>query len=123
MGWPSSTSTATNMPVVVCSVTTMPSTSVTTPMIGLVQVGAPARTPENLPGALFRSVLESGACREIGMYVVAMDTGVLVQALLGGLAEGAFLGLVALGFSLVAGTVRVVHFAHGDISVAAIFAR
>jgi branched-chain amino acid transport system permease protein len=56
------------------------------------------------------------------MYVVAMDTGVLVQVLLGGLAEGAILGLVALGFSLVAGTVRVLHFAHGDISVAAIFA-
>jgi hypothetical protein len=36
------------MPVVVCSVTTMPSTSATTPMIGLVQVGAPARTAREL---------------------------------------------------------------------------
>jgi hypothetical protein len=51
-----------------------------------------------------------------------MDTGVLVQVLLGGLAEGAILGLVALGFSLVAGTVRVLHFAYGEISLAAIFA-
>lgn len=50
-----------------------------------------------------------------------MDSGVLEQALLGGLAQGAILGLIALGFSLVAGTVRVLHFAHGDISVAAIF--
>jgi branched-chain amino acid transport system permease protein len=55
------------------------------------------------------------------MYFVAMDAGVLLQVLLGGLAQGAVLGLVALGFSLVAGTVRVLHFAHGDIAVAAIF--
>jgi branched-subunit amino acid ABC-type transport system permease component len=50
-----------------------------------------------------------------------MDTGVLVQVSLGGLAQGAILGLIALGFSLVAGTVRVLHFAHGDIAVASIF--
>jgi branched-chain amino acid transport system permease protein len=50
-----------------------------------------------------------------------VESGVLVQVLLGGLAQGAILGLIALGFSLVAGTVRVLHFAHGDIVVAAIF--
>jgi branched-subunit amino acid ABC-type transport system permease component len=50
-----------------------------------------------------------------------MDAGELLQVLLGGLAQGAILGLVAVGFSLVAGTVRVLHFAHGDICVAAIF--
>jgi branched-chain amino acid transport system permease protein len=50
-----------------------------------------------------------------------MGSGVLVQVVLGGLANGAILGLVALGFSLVAGTVRVLHFAHGDIAVAAVF--
>ena len=50
-----------------------------------------------------------------------MDAGVLLQALLSGLANGAVLGLVALGFTLVAGTVRVLHLAHGDVVVAAVF--
>ena len=50
-----------------------------------------------------------------------MDAGVLLQAVLGGLASGAVLGLVALGFTLVAGTVRVLHLAHGDLVVAAVF--
>jgi len=46
---------------------------------------------------------------------------VVLQVVLGGLATGAVLGLVALGFSLVAGTVRVLHMAHGDIVLAAVF--
>jgi len=46
--------------------------------------------------------------------------GVLLQALLSGLAAGAVIGLVALGFTLVAGTVRVLHLAHGDVVVAAV---
>ena len=50
-----------------------------------------------------------------------MDGGVLLQALLSGLSAGAVLGLVALGFTLVAGTVRVLHLAHGDLVVAAVF--
>ncbi|MBK5305171.1 MAG: hypothetical protein JJD92_00630 [Frankiaceae bacterium] len=50
-----------------------------------------------------------------------MDPGVLLQALVGGLATGAVLGLVALGFTLIAGTVRVLHLAHGDLVVAAVF--
>lgn len=45
----------------------------------------------------------------------------LLQALVGGLAAGVVLGLVALGFTLVAGTVRVLHLAHGDLVVAAVF--
>lgn len=49
-----------------------------------------------------------------------MDAGVLLQAALSGLAQGAVLGLVALGFTLVAGTVRVLHLAHGDLVVAAV---
>lgn len=44
----------------------------------------------------------------------------LLQALLSGLSAGAVLGLVALGFTLVAGTVRVLHLAHGDVVVAAV---
>ncbi len=51
-----------------------------------------------------------------------MDAGVLLQVLLSGLSAGAVLGLVALGFTLVAGTVRVLHLAHGDLVVAAVFA-
>lgn len=50
-----------------------------------------------------------------------MDPGVLLQAVVTGLATGALLGLVALGFTLVAGTVRVLHLAHGDVVVAAVF--
>ena len=51
-----------------------------------------------------------------------MDAGVLVQVLVAGLSAGAVLGLVALGFTLVAGTVRILHLAHGDVVVAAVFA-
>ncbi len=51
-----------------------------------------------------------------------MDAGVFLQVLLAGLSAGAVFGLVALGFTLVAGTVRVLHLAHGDIVVAAVFA-
>ena len=50
-----------------------------------------------------------------------MDLGVLLQVLLAGLSTGAVLGLVGLGFTLVAGTVRVLPFAHGDVVVAAVF--
>ncbi len=50
-----------------------------------------------------------------------MDSGVLLQVLLGGLAQGAVLGLVALGFSLVAGTARLLPFAHGDLVLASAF--
>ncbi len=49
-----------------------------------------------------------------------MTGGVLLQALLSGLSSGAVLGLVALGFTLVAGTVRVLDLAHGDIVVGAV---
>ncbi len=44
----------------------------------------------------------------------------LLQAVLGGLSYGAVLALVALGFTLVAGTVRVLHLAHGDVVVGAV---
>ena len=50
-----------------------------------------------------------------------MDLGVPLQVLLAGLSTGAVLGLVGLGFSLVAGTARVLPFAHGDVAVAATF--
>lgn len=51
-----------------------------------------------------------------------MDAGVLLQVVLAGLSTGAVLGLVALGFTLVAGTVRVLHLAHGDVVIASVFA-
>lgn len=47
-----------------------------------------------------------------------MSGGLLLQALVSGLSAGAVIGLVALGFTLVAGTVRVLHLAHGDVVVA-----
>jgi branched-subunit amino acid ABC-type transport system permease component len=50
-----------------------------------------------------------------------VDPGVLLQTVVSGLAAGVVLGLVALGFTLVAGTVRVLHLAHGDIVVASVF--
>ena len=54
-------------------------------------------------------------------YLDAMDAGVLLQVLLAGLAQGATLGLVALGFSVIAGTARLLPFAHGDITIGSIF--
>ena len=45
----------------------------------------------------------------------------LLQAVVSGLAAGVVIGLVALGFTLVAGTLRVLHLAHGDLVVAAVF--
>ena len=50
-----------------------------------------------------------------------MDLGGLTQVVLAGLATGAVLGLVGLGFTLVAGTARVLPFAHGDVVVASVF--
>jgi branched-subunit amino acid ABC-type transport system permease component len=50
-----------------------------------------------------------------------VDVGVLLQVVLAGLSTGAVLGLVGLGFSLVAGTSRVLPLAHGDVVVAAVF--
>jgi branched-chain amino acid transport system permease protein len=49
-----------------------------------------------------------------------VGAGVLLQAVLTGLSSGAVLGLVALGFTLVAGTVRVLDLAHGDLVVASV---
>jgi len=50
-----------------------------------------------------------------------MISGVLLQVVVAGLAQGAVLGLVALGFSVVAGAVRILPFAHGDIAVGSVF--
>jgi branched-subunit amino acid ABC-type transport system permease component len=50
-----------------------------------------------------------------------MVPGVLLQVVLAGLAQGAVLGLVALGFTLIAGTTRILPFAHGDIAVCSVF--
>lgn len=47
--------------------------------------------------------------------------GVLLQVLLAGLSTGAVIGLVAMGFTLIAGTVRVLDLAHGDVMVVAVF--
>jgi branched-chain amino acid transport system permease protein len=46
--------------------------------------------------------------------------GDVLQVVLTGLASGALIGLVALGFTLVAGTVRVLHLAHGDVVIASV---
>jgi branched-chain amino acid transport system permease protein len=47
--------------------------------------------------------------------------GVLLQAVVSGLAQGAVYGLVALGFTLCYRLVRVLSFAHGDLIVGATF--
>ena len=49
-----------------------------------------------------------------------MSAGVLLQAVLSGLSVGAVYGLVALGFTLLAGLTRVYQLAHGDLVVAAV---
>lgn len=48
-----------------------------------------------------------------------MGGGVLLQAVLSGLAAGAVIGLVAVGFTLVWSLTRVLALAHGDLVVAA----
>src|SRR5581483_635289 len=48
-----------------------------------------------------------------------MSGGVLLQAVVSGLALGAVYGLVALGFTLVWSLTRVLALAHGDIVVCA----
>lgn len=45
----------------------------------------------------------------------------LLQVVLSGLSAGAVLGLIAMGFSLVAGTIRVLNLAHGDVVIAGTF--
>jgi branched-subunit amino acid ABC-type transport system permease component len=50
-----------------------------------------------------------------------MDAGVLLQVLISGLATGAIIGLVGQGFSLIAGTIGVLHLSHGDVVVGAVF--
>jgi branched-subunit amino acid ABC-type transport system permease component len=50
-----------------------------------------------------------------------MSGGVLLQAVVSGLAQGAVYGLVALGFTLCYRLVRVLSFAHGDLIVGATF--
>lgn len=49
-----------------------------------------------------------------------MSGGVLLQAVLTGLSVGAVYGLVAMGFTLLAGLARVYALAHGDVVVAAV---
>jgi len=49
-----------------------------------------------------------------------VSAGVLLQAVLTGLSVGAVYGLVALGFTLLAGLARVYALAHGDLVVAAV---
>ena len=51
-----------------------------------------------------------------------MSAGVLLQAVLTGLSVGAIYGLVAMGFSLLAGLARVYALAHGDVVVASVLA-
>lgn len=62
----------------------------------------------------------SAAVSAAAARVAPVSFGVVLQALLSGLSSGAVLALVALGFTLVAGTVRVLHLAHGDLAVAAV---
>lgn len=49
-----------------------------------------------------------------------MSSGVVLQAVLTGLSVGAVYGLVAMGFTLLAGLARVYALAHGDVVVAAV---
>ena len=50
-----------------------------------------------------------------------MSSGVALQAIASGLAQGAVYGLVALGFTLCYRLVRVLDFAHGDLIVGSVF--
>ena len=50
-----------------------------------------------------------------------MSAGVLLQALVAGLAAGAVYGLIGIGFSLIFRMSRVLNFAHGDLVSVAVF--
>ncbi|MCP4115555.1 MAG: branched-chain amino acid ABC transporter permease [Desulfobacteraceae bacterium] len=51
-----------------------------------------------------------------------MDSGYIAQQLLNGLVLGSMYGLVAIGFSMIYGIVRLINFAHGDIVMIGAFA-
>ncbi len=44
-----------------------------------------------------------------------MDTGILIQQLINGVSLGGLYGLIAIGYTLVYGILRLINFAHGDI--------
>ena len=44
-----------------------------------------------------------------------MDTGILIQQLINGISLGGLYGLIAIGYTLVYGILRLINFAHGDI--------
>ncbi|NYT79729.1 branched-chain amino acid ABC transporter permease [Alcaligenaceae bacterium] len=51
-----------------------------------------------------------------------MTIGILLQALIGGLANGAMYGLIAVGLTLVFGVMRIINFAHGEFLMIAMYA-
>ncbi|MGB6103318.1 MAG: branched-chain amino acid ABC transporter permease [Pusillimonas sp.] len=51
-----------------------------------------------------------------------MTVGILLQALIGGLANGAMYGLIAVGLTLVFGVMRIINFAHGEFLMVAMYA-
>jgi branched-chain amino acid transport system permease protein len=51
-----------------------------------------------------------------------MDVDYLLQLILNGLFVGSFYGLVALGYSMVYGIIKLLNFAHGDIYMLGAFA-
>ena len=51
-----------------------------------------------------------------------MTVGLFLQALFGGLANGAMYGLIAVGLTLVFGVMRIINFAHGEFLMIAMYA-
>lgn len=51
-----------------------------------------------------------------------MSGGYLLQQVLNGLVLGSFYALVAVGFSMIYGIVRLINFAHGDVVMVGAFA-
>ena len=52
---------------------------------------------------------------------MAIDVGVLIQVVISGLLMGGIYALVAIGLSLIWGVTDIVHFAHGDFMMLAMF--
>lgn len=53
---------------------------------------------------------------------IATNPGTLVQQLLVGLANGAIVAIIALGYTLVYGIIELINFAHGDLFMLGVFA-
>jgi branched-subunit amino acid ABC-type transport system permease component len=93
----------------------------------LVQPGAPPREPQAVSrlarsglGWAFLTVLGVGAVIILARSLVAKPT-LFVEQVINGLQLGFMYALIALGYTMVYGIVRLINFAHGDVFMVGAF--